>query len=71
LYLHPDFVLAHFALGSLARRQGSAQEASKHFANTLDLLQRYHQDEVLPESDGWTAGQLIEMVGSSLLLEKL
>ncbi len=62
LYLHPEFVLAHFALGYLARRQGKSRVASKHFENTLRLLQRYQPDEMLPESDGWTAGRLIEMV---------
>lgn len=71
LYLHPEFVLAHFALGYLARRQGKKREADKHFANMRGLLKTYRQDEVLPESDGWTAGRLSEMVSSTSLSEKL
>lgn len=70
LYLDPEFVLAHFALGYLAWRQGNAREAGKHFANMQELLTGYAQDEILPEADGWTAGQLREMVGSTLLGEK-
>ena len=64
LYLEPDFVLAHFALGSLSRRQGKQSEAEKHFANMLWLLSSYQQDDILPESDGLTAGRLMEMMRS-------
>lgn len=32
LFLEPDFVLAHFALGNLARGEGKADEAERHFA---------------------------------------
>lgn len=71
LYLHPDFVLAHFALGHLARRQGNQKEADKHFANMLGLLKGYRQDEILPESDGLTAGRLMEMMRLTALAENL
>jgi chemotaxis protein methyltransferase CheR len=62
LYLEPNFVLAHFALGSLARGHHQHDEADKHFANTLDLLGRLQPHDVLPESDGLTAGRLIETI---------
>ena len=62
LYLDPDFVLAHFALGNLARSGGSRIEADRHIANTLDLLARLPADQPLPESDGLTAGRLTEIV---------
>jgi chemotaxis protein methyltransferase CheR len=65
LYLHPEFVLAHFSLGYLARRQGKQAEADKHFANMFALLKQYPPEEILPESDGLTAGRLAEMVSSS------
>ncbi len=60
LYLDHDFVLAHFALGNLARGRGKDREADKHFANALDLLRRYQPGDLLPESDGLTAGRLAE-----------
>jgi chemotaxis protein methyltransferase CheR len=62
IYLLPDFVLAHFALGSLARRGGRNGEADKHFANALHLLARLQPDTLLPESDGLTAARLTETI---------
>jgi chemotaxis protein methyltransferase CheR len=62
LYLDPEFVLAHFALGSLARSRDKHDEADKHFANTLDLLGRLRPHDLLPESDGLTAGRLTETI---------
>ena len=64
LYLDPTFVLAHFALGTLARRCGNAHQAEKHFANTLQLLAKLQPEDVLRESDGLTAGRLVETVAS-------
>ncbi len=68
-YLDPGFVLAHFALGNLARRRGHHGESDKHFANTLLLLQRYQADDPLPESDGLTAGRLTETITSMTEME--
>ena len=62
LYLDPDFALAHFALGYLARGPEKRREADRHFSNALAILRRYRAEEVLPESDGLTAGRLLEMV---------
>lgn len=62
LYVNPDFVLAHFALGTLARSRGVDHEADRHFANALPLLARLQPDEPLPESDGLTAARLIDTI---------
>jgi chemotaxis protein methyltransferase CheR len=69
IYLHPDFVLAHFALGNLARRGGRNGEADKHFANTLHLLAHLQPDTLLPESDGLTAARLAETIMALTSLE--
>jgi chemotaxis protein methyltransferase CheR len=69
IYLQPDFVLAHFALGNLARNGGKADEADKHFTNALHLLRGWQPDDLLPESDGLTAGRLSEIISSILALE--
>ena len=61
LYLAPQFVLAHFTLANLYRRQGRA-EAEKHLARTRSLLAAYAADAVLPEAEGMTAGQLAAML---------
>lgn len=69
LYLDPGFVLAHFALGNLARRKGMTAEANRHFANASALLGDYQAADVLPESDGLTAGRLGEIITSISSLE--
>jgi chemotaxis protein methyltransferase CheR len=62
LYLDQSFVLAHFALGNLALRQGDFKAAGKYFENTLELLGVYQRDDLVPESEGMTAGRLVEIV---------
>lgn len=62
LYLDPDFVLAHFALGNLHLSQGRHREARRHFDNAQALLHTHPQDEILPESEGLTAGRLGEII---------
>ncbi|MGB8355755.1 MAG: CheR family methyltransferase, partial [Chthoniobacteraceae bacterium] len=69
LYLDPDFVLAHYALGNLALRQHRPEESTRHFSNVLVLLNRYGADDVLPQSDGLAAGRLREMVQSTMSME--
>lgn len=64
LYLDHDFVPAHFALGNLARSREKFGEADKHFANALNLLRRYQSDDLLPATDGLTAGRLTETITS-------
>lgn len=62
LYLDPDFVLAHFALGNLAIRQKQARKARRCFENVLALLSMCREDEILPESEGLTAGRFREII---------
>ena len=69
IYLNADFVLAHFALGNLARDGDKAEEADKHFANALYLLRQCEPDDPLPESDGLTAARLTEIIHSISALE--
>jgi chemotaxis protein methyltransferase CheR len=69
LYLDPDHVLAHFALGSIARGRDQLGESHKHLANALRLLGKYPADALLPESDGVTAGRLAEVIGSLAEME--
>jgi chemotaxis protein methyltransferase CheR len=64
IYLKPDFVLAHFALGNLAERGGD--RVNRHFENALALLRRMPASEIVPESDGLTAGRLGEIITALL-----
>lgn len=69
LYLDPHFVLAHFALGNFAKQQGKLREWAKHFENALSLLSRYPEEGILPESEGMTAGRLMEIIRSAAFRE--
>jgi chemotaxis protein methyltransferase CheR len=62
LYLDDRFILAHFTLGNLSRRQKKPKDAQRHFHNALVLLQQYQPEEVLPESEGLTAGRLSALI---------
>lgn len=64
LFLDPDFVLAHFALGNIALREGRRAQAEKSFENVVALSRERAREELLPESDGMTAGALLDMVAS-------
>jgi chemotaxis protein methyltransferase CheR len=62
LYLNPNFVLPYFMLGNIHRQQGKLGEAEKHFENALSVLTEYKQEDVLPESEGITAGRMRELI---------
>jgi chemotaxis protein methyltransferase CheR len=62
LYLDHRFVLAHFTLGNLARQRKEFKEAEKHLEKALTLLQRYRSEDILPESEGMTAGRLTQII---------
>jgi chemotaxis protein methyltransferase CheR len=64
LYLEPDFVLAHFALGNLCLSSGRQRDARRHFDNALTLLRTCPPDALLPEADGLSAGRLAEIIAS-------
>jgi chemotaxis protein methyltransferase CheR len=62
VYAEPEFILGHFALGNLALKHGRRKESDKHFENALLLLARYHPEDVVPETEGLSAGRLREMM---------
>lgn len=62
LYLDPAYLLAHFTLGNLAQRAGNAAAAKRSFENARELLDHYAADEILPDTEGLTAGRLREIV---------
>jgi chemotaxis protein methyltransferase CheR len=64
VFLQPDFPLAYFALGNLARADGRPAEADKHFANALRSLRRRPPEEPLPDSDGMTVGRLVQTINA-------
>ncbi len=64
LYVESDFVLASFFLGNLTMKSGENTTSLKHFKNALNILAKLNPEEILPESDGMTAGRLTEIISS-------
>lgn len=70
VFLHPDFVVAHFALGSLAFLRGDRKESDRHHKIALRVLRGWSDDELVPGSDGMTVGRLTEIIVAMNLKEK-
>ncbi|MEI7881800.1 MAG: CheR family methyltransferase, partial [bacterium] len=66
LFLDQKFIIAQFAMGNVERIAGKNVEAQRHFENALGLLKLHTRNELVPESDGLTAGRLEELVISVL-----
>ncbi len=69
LFLDPNLVSAHFAMGNLARRRGKNKDARRHYRIALTILTDYNDDDEVPESDGMTAAKLTEVISSILRKE--
>jgi chemotaxis protein methyltransferase CheR len=70
LYLDQDFVLAHIALGNLSVRRQQPAQADRHFGNAVSLLKAYPEAAIIPESEGMTAGRLMDIINSTRYVEK-
>lgn len=68
LYLDPQFISAHYASGSLLLSLGKTHEANRAFRNARHLLELLPSDSPFPESEGMTAGSLLEMIRAHLNL---
>ena len=66
IYLDPDYVLAHYTLGNIILRKRNFKKAEKHFDNALSILSTYKKEEILPESDGISAGRLTEIIKTKI-----
>ena len=60
LYLDRSLAIAHFVLGSIQRRRGDLAGARRSFRNVRELCAACPVDEVVPLSDGDSAGRLAE-----------
>lgn len=66
LYLEPNWVIAHFALGNLLLRQNNSRAAQKSFTNVLDILSACPSEDILPEAEGLTVGRFREIVQATI-----
>lgn len=62
LYIDPTCVLAYFLLGNIMMQGGDAAASEKYLRNASELLSAYKEDFEIPESEGMTAGRLLEMI---------
>lgn len=66
LYLAPDHIPAQLALGNLALRAGKTGPARGHFRSAAALLEQRAPEDILPDSEGMTAGRLKELARAAL-----
>jgi chemotaxis protein methyltransferase CheR len=71
LFLDGGFALARIMLGAIARSQARTREAAKHFREALALLEQMPSDLVLAETNGLTAGEMVETVASLIESERV
>ncbi len=62
VYLAPDFVLAHYTLGVLARHDGDPAAAKRNFETALSILARHDPDASVDEADDLNSARLIDIV---------
>jgi chemotaxis protein methyltransferase CheR len=62
LYLEPEHLLARFALGSLALRQGQSDAGRRHFSRALARLTACAADDIVQGSGGLTARELESII---------
>ncbi|WP_119300706.1 CheR family methyltransferase [Dongia deserti] len=64
LYLDPDHVLAHVAVGKLRLTQGRHQDAARLLDGARTLLRQLPPETILPDSGGLSARGLDEIIAS-------
>jgi chemotaxis protein methyltransferase CheR len=69
IYLDPESVSAYFTLGNLAQRGGNFRTGRRSFKNALALLGDSPDGEVLPETEGLTAGRLREIIRANMRID--
>jgi chemotaxis protein methyltransferase CheR len=66
IFLDSDFVLSYYSLGNIYHRMGKNKNARKYYEIVLLILNKCNQEEILPESEGLTAGRFKEIINASI-----
>lgn len=66
IFIDPDYVMGHFALGGLLLRLGNPVYAKRYFRNVLDLTKNLKNDDILPESEGLSVGFVREIIFNNM-----
>ena len=70
LYMDPDFIPAHIALGNAAGQEGRKKDAVRHLSIALELLASMEDSAPVQESGGMSAKGLRDMVESILAMTR-
>jgi chemotaxis protein methyltransferase CheR len=66
LYIDPNHALAYFTMGNLVLHQGDVKFAKRCFDNALALMTACKREDILPESEGLTAGRFREIIQATI-----
>jgi chemotaxis protein methyltransferase CheR len=66
VFLDPQFVVAHLALGSLLRQHGQPEAARQAFLTATQILGRFNRGDAIPGADGLTAARLQAVAAAEL-----
>ena len=62
IYLSPGHLMANYMLGNIEQRQGRQPQARKLFRQVAKMLDHMEDDELVPGSEGMTAGRMRQLV---------
>jgi chemotaxis protein methyltransferase CheR len=67
LYIDPSHLVSHLQMARIASKTGKISKCKKYYGNVKELLASYSDDQIVPDSDGMTAGRIKEFVYSMIL----
>ena len=66
LFIDSEFILAYYSLGNLLIKTGNHIGAQKNYSNAISILKGLDDEEIIPESEGMTAGRFKEIINDTL-----
>lgn len=66
VYLEPGSFLSHFYLANIYRKKNEPELSRRHLSSALNIIRNLGQDEVLPETEGITAGRMKVIIEKQL-----
>lgn len=64
IYLDSNFILSYYSLGNLYKRLGKKSSAKRNYDIVMSLLNKCGLEEIIPESEGLTAGRFKEILST-------
>jgi chemotaxis protein methyltransferase CheR len=66
IYLKPDYIAAHLLLGKIYFKDKKVESAEKHYRICLKLLSQISNDTIIDDTDGFSAGSLVQVINNIL-----